>query len=141
MQNQENIQSINEVKEQYKECVFPYFGKNIEFLQDKKLSYPERLPKPVLKNNHTTEEVLQYANELEIWEIQKSNREKYTQFVDDYNNQIDDFIEEEVKNFAGLFSIPERYQHKVWEKAWEDGHSNGWYSVYQHLVELVYIFD
>jgi hypothetical protein len=32
-------------------------------------------------------------------------------------------------------------QSKVWWKAWEDGHSYGYYEVYQKLDDLVELFE
>ena len=61
----------------------------------------------------------------------------YNNVKHDINNIIEEYIREE----SGLNNIPIQYRDKIYNKAWQDGHSDGFYSVYQHLTELVNIFN
>ena len=106
--------------------------------------YPEsieRPTKPILSNKPKSAEALDYAYKLKeyedliiIYEEQKKNRQKKI-------NEIDDIIEEFIKDVACLKNVPEKYRDKVYSKAYSDGHSGGFYEVYQNLCELVDIFD
>jgi hypothetical protein len=71
--------------------------------------------------------------------------------LSDYLSQIAKYTEQEaeketqllrfIKNLTNFEDIvPQQYRPNLLAKAWEDGHSNGWYSVYQKLDELVDLF-
>lgn len=56
--------------------------------------------------------------------------------------EMNDIIEQFIKDLSGLNSIvPEKYRDKVYQKAYDDGHSAGYYEVYLHLQDLVVIFE
>jgi hypothetical protein len=59
------------------------------------------------------------------------------------------YTKEQIEEFAnranptGIQSkwyIPEKYRNRVWTVAWSKGHSEGFYSVYNQLIELIEIF-
>ncbi len=52
---------------------------------------------------------------------------------------IDSTIIEFIKEQAGISIVPEQYRENLWNKAWEDGHSGGFYEVY--LSSLIEIFE
>ena len=46
-----------------------------------------------------------------------------------------------IKKKSGLDTIPEKYRAKVWAKAWDYGHANGYGEVYHYLTDLIEIFN
>ena len=112
----------------------------IEFAINMKPKYVSRPIKPSLSSKHTTDDVLAYANSLKEYDskLVKYNTEREENIKMD--KTIDSAIELFIKNVSGLNSIPLQYRDKVYNKAYQDGHSSGYYSVYQHLDELVGIF-
>lgn len=65
---------------------------------------------------------------------------EYNKKVDEYmneNKQVDSIIEEYLKQISGFNTLPEDKKSKVWTKAYESGHSNGYGRIYQELLELV----
>lgn len=102
---------------------------------------PKLPTKPVLKNNHTSEDVGEYQKNLQLYEKAyddyKIEKERF------YTNRskIDAVIVEFIKEESGLNSIPEQYREKIYSKAYEDGHSDGYYEVYLKLNSLIEIFD
>ena len=61
--------------------------------------------------------------------------------IREHNGEVNVLIEGFIKKESGLFDIPEQYQNKVYYRAYSDGHSAGYYEVYQKLCELVEIFE
>ncbi len=113
----------------------------ISFAKDSYGEYPSRPKKPILKHNANSTEVLEYADLLKIWE---TDNENYKAAIEEYNKtktQINQVLEDFIKDEACLNTIPEQYRENVYAKAWNDGHSNGYYEVYCQLVSLVEIFD
>ena len=116
-------------------------NRGIEFSENRYPEPPNRPSKPILSNKPTSDEVFAYAHKLKeyedliiIYDEQKNNRlEKI--------DEINDIVEEFIKDVAGIKNVPEKYREKVYSKAYSDGHSGGFYEVYQNLCELVDIFD
>jgi len=55
---------------------------------------------------------------------------------------ISNIIEEFIKDVSGFNkTVPDDKKSKVYSKAWEDGHSSGYYEVYLCLLSLVELFD
>ena len=105
-------------------------------------SYPKQpATKPFLKNGHTTQDVLDYAAKLadfeKVMEVYHKEKEKYNETVNIINSAIVEYI----KQSSGLYDIPEQYRSKVYSLAYENGHSDGYYSVYYKLCDLVDIFE
>lgn len=97
--------------------------------------------KPILRTPHTSEQALEYSHMLKQYEADlkiynKNKAEAITQ-ADIINNEIVGFIKEE----SGLYKIPKEYQNKVYAYAWENGHSDGYYNVFNVLNELLEIFS
>lgn len=103
------------------------------------------LPKPVKpaipRRAHTSTEAVEYAQKLEVWEKKMEEYYKVRNAAQQVENEVNAVLEQYLKEQAGLNSIPEKSQAKVWQKAWDDSHSSGYYSVYQELVQLVELFD
>lgn len=116
-------------------------NRGIEYAKSEIPDFIEKPSKPILSNKPTSADALDYAYKLKeyedlvvIYEEQKKNRKEKA-------NEIDEIIEEFIKDAACLKNVPEKYRDKVYSKAYSDGHSGGFYSVYQELCELVDIFE
>ena len=115
---------------------------NIVLAQAAYKPYPLPMLKPFLLNrNATITEAKEYAVALEEYEKQKPAYDIAKKEVQEYNRKIDLAVGDYIKEESGLTKLPEHTQAKVWRKAYEDGHSNGFYSVYQELEELVELFQ
>lgn len=57
--------------------------------------------------------------------------------IKEINITIQDFI----KHISGLNKVPEKYRGSVYIKACLEGHSNGFYGIYQELCKLVTWFS
>ena len=87
------------------------------------------------------ERLRQLSNETEIWASEMQTYESEMATIRLHNMKVDALILAFIKKESGLNDIPEQYQNKVFSKAWSDGHSSGYYEVYQQLCELVEIFE
>ena len=99
--------------------------------------YPEKPRKPVLLTGANSEAIRAYA----FAEFEKKFAEFETERADYYKRkfEIEDLVVELIKNESGFYSIPEKYQNKVWDFAWEEG--NGYYEVYDFLERMVDVFE
>lgn len=103
--------------------------------------YPQRPSKPMLNSKHSTEEVLEYAKKLENYDKEFEQYKFNKSLYDDGMSQLNSLREEFIKDYVDFYKhIPSDKQAKVWWKAWEDGHSNGWNDVYYQLDSLVELF-
>lgn len=113
----------------------------IDFAQKNYGNLPTRPSKPIIPKNPNAEQVFEYAKLLKQWE---EEMEAYQIVLDGYNehrNKIDAVLVELIKEAAGIEVVPEQYRDKVYAKAWEYGHSDGFYEVYLKLNSLVEIFE
>lgn len=91
--------------------------------------------------DHTAQGMRDYADKLAIYETEYAEyiiQEKNCKL---HNIKVDALINSFICEDSGLNNIPEQYRNKVFSKAWSDGHSSGYYEVYQELCELVKIFN
>ena len=113
----------------------------IQDLFDKIGSYPEKPKKPVLLTGATSDDMRKYADAFDEFQIKFAEFE--AERIDYYKRQAE--IEHEIKSLityeSGLRNIPMQYRTKVWNVAWEEGHSAGYHKVYQWLCRLVEIFE
>jgi hypothetical protein len=103
--------------------------------------HPERPSKPTLNKNHNSQQVKIYSSQMEEYE---KDMVQYDECLKIYRKECSDIafiIEQLIKDEACLESVPEKSRDKVYSKAWSDGHSSGFYQVYQELVELVDLFN
>lgn len=101
--------------------------------------YPEKPRKPVLLTGANSEAIRAYADafaefEKKFAEFEVSRSEYYKR-----KSQVEAQVVELIKKESGFYSIPEKYQSKVWNFAWEEG--NGYYEAYNFLERMVDIFD
>lgn len=98
---------------------------------------PNRPPTPPLDDPG---KLRTYADAIEKWNIEIEEWKKTRQKETEYNNKISDAISKYIQDESGLNSIPEQYRSKVYAYAWDQGHSSGYYEVYNYLISLVDIF-
>ena len=123
------------------------FGSNVyeatEYAKSLHPEYPSKPVKPIIRNpkspsptDHRDYAVAleKYEQEMAEWKIK---RDEFNNFSSKINSELVEYI----KEVAGLNTIPEKYRDKVWNKAYEDGHANGYTEVYNQLIDLVDIFN
>lgn len=89
----------------------------------------------------TLTEYQEYTNPLAVYENNKNKYNKESTEVLEYNNSILNKIEELIKFDVKLNKLPPKTAAKVWNHAWESGHSSGYLEVYYHLQELMELFE
>ena len=95
--------------------------------------------KPNNFNLKSSEEFLEYANKLKVYEIDiVSYNEKFKIFKSE-ETRLDGLIIEFIREISGLNKIPNQYIEKVFNHA-NDNSNNGYYETYTNLCELVEIF-
>lgn len=113
------------------------------FLRDEinKIERVKRMSEPSLKTTTPTKsEMDEYQNQLKEY---KSNQRKYKKYWDQVakiDNSCNHLFVELVKEDAEFHLVPKKYQQKVWDMAWELGHSFGYSEVHMYLLQLVEIF-
>lgn len=111
------------------------------FMEVKYPEYPIKPKQPLIPKDKSSEAAFKYAEDLKIYESElELYKLKEKQRKRDWE-EIRDFLGEIIAEESGLNRIPEQYKKKVWELAYMNGHSSGDYGVYQHLCELVEIFE
>jgi len=129
---QVTIENLEEFGEVYKA---------IEWAQKQYGEYPKAPKRPVLQSKHTSEEAKNYVVLLEQYEKDDTEYKTQKDLWTTNKRKVNDVIEQFIKNQAGLDTVPEQYREKISAKAYADGHSNGYYEVFQHLCSLVDIFN
>ena len=113
----------------------------IKWAEKQNNKYPHRRSKPTLPAKVDSKVAKQYAIDLEIWEKEK---EVYSTEITNWKKkqtEINSVITEYIKDHAGLEIVPEKYRNKLYDYAFQKGHSGGFYEVYQVLSDLIDIFE
>ena len=113
----------------------------IQDLLDKIGPYPEKPKKPVLDRNHNAEQANVYAMLMLSYENAFVEFEKARMEHLNHKGEIEHEIKARITHESGLSDIPMQYRTKVWTVAWDAGHSDGYYEVYQWLCRFVEIFE
>jgi len=113
----------------------------IEWARKQQGEYPKRPFLAPLKKGANSKEALNYANALAVHEKEMKQCEIAYKEHSKTASAIDGVIVDFIKDAAGLNTIPEQYRDKVYSRAYEDGHSYGFYEVYLKLNSLLEIFD
>ena len=100
------------------------------------LLYPTKPQKPAEKDyqSHTA-----YGQALDQWEADK---DKWLKLVDEYhsaNGRVNQSFEAEILAALGIADHPKA--SKLWEMAYERGHSGGYYEVAQEAERLAELLD
>lgn len=99
---------------------------------------PPKKPSGIVR---TGQEHREYANKLEVYEVEFAEYRNAQAECSIFNIKVDALINTFISEESGLNTIPEQYRNNVFSKAWSDGHSGGYYEVYRELCELVEIFN
>lgn len=121
--------------------MYPELNLVVRWLKLVNSAEPIRPRKPMLSYTHTVGDVLRYSELLDEWTRLDAQYKIDVDNLKQYNRKVDSVIEEFIKQANGFYNIPEQYQTKVWELAWNNGHAYGWIGVQNHLVELIEIFE
>lgn len=113
----------------------------IEFAYKHRNQFPKQPVRPLLKNNHNSADIEAYLVAFKEYE---SLMRKYAEEKADYykvENHINSVIKDYLWEESGLNSAQNILnKDKVWAMAWDEGHSDGMYSVYQKLCNLIELF-
>lgn len=105
-----------------------------------KAEYPIRPSKPHGKLETPTN-YREFADKMEEYEQAKAEFDRNYAEVRKHNQTVDNLICDYIRTTSGLTTeVPVKSQQKVWDRAWSDGHSEGFWAVYQQLCELVELF-
>ncbi len=115
--------------------------KAIYLSTSKYLSYPEKLIKPVLRDNKSLAAAKEYFEKMDEYHTKQQKYSEEFNAVRNHNNEVDALVLFYIKEDSGLFNIPKEYQEKVYERAYSEGHSGGLMEIYNHLCDLVDIFN
>jgi hypothetical protein len=112
----------------------------------KKSEKPKKPPVPLDKCGTpvTADEYAAFAKRLKSYELEYAEwKNGKAEEVRQFNEEIEDLLEELVKEEAGLttLNISDKQKRKLWERAWEENHSQGYLMVYQELDSLVELFE
>ena len=113
----------------------------IQYLLDTIGPYPEKPRKPVLQAGANSAAIRAYANAFAEFENKFAEFEAKRADYYKRKSEIEARVVELIKKESGFYSIPEQYQKKVWDIAWEEAHGNGYYEVYNLLERMVDIFE
>lgn len=103
--------------------------------------YPEKPRKPVLHTGANSEAIRAYADAFAKFEKKFAEFEAKRVNYCKRKSEIEAQVVEMIKKESGFYSIPDKYQSKVWDLAWEEAHGNGYYEVYNFLGRMVDIFE
>lgn len=94
-----------------------------------------------MSNTKDLKEVKEYAVKLEQYEEELREYNKHYKEYKELSSRIEELKERYIRFESGLNKIPEQYQDKVYNYAYEAGHSNGYSEVLNELYDLVQIFN
>jgi len=103
--------------------------------------YPSRPNKPLEPRNGTPEDYQKYATELIGYSEMLTNYNKLLAEYNKANAENDAVIQAFIWKNTGLDGdVPEQYRSKVWDMAYQLGHSSGYSEIHNYLSDLVDIF-
>lgn len=112
----------------------------IDWAKNQYEDYPKIPIKPILSPDHTSTNLEEYIEALRQYDKEKITYNEKLKTYKERQRNINDVITNYIKEEAGLDIIPEQYRDKIYQKAYDDGHSSGYYEIYINLCELVDIF-
>lgn len=114
----------------------------IKYVRGLEPEYSQRPSKPILASKHTAVEVKEYAKSLEQYDIDLAEYSAKKEEDNKVRQELNEVLEDYLKDMSGLYDVvPKANQNKVWNYAWEQGHSSGYSEVYGYLQELVELFE
>jgi hypothetical protein len=112
----------------------------IEWAKTQKGNCPKAPIKPKTQNITSSRQAHELAIAFANWENEMAVYNKENQNWLDNKYKIESVLEDCIKEHAGLNDIPESSRDKVWNYAWAQGHSDGYYQVYLYLCQVVDLF-
>ena len=112
----------------------------IEWAKTQKGNCPKAPIKPKTQNITSSAQAQELAIAFANWENEMAAYNKENQNWLDNKYKIESVLEDYIKEQAGLNDIPESSRDKVWDYAWAQGHSDGYYQVYLYLCQVVDLF-
>jgi hypothetical protein len=113
-------------------------------LYPKKVSCPTQVsvPKSLEEARTLSKNINQYVLDFETYEAQYQEAKNLDLSYSDDNDNLECQIKDLICNKAGLteLNISVEQKQKVWYKAWNDGHADGYYEVYLKLCDLLELF-
>lgn len=72
-----------------------------------------------------------------------ATKDTRVQLMAEYDTAVDAVVAKFKESLAEIYArrLPESVQDRIWTKAWDDAHSNGYYEIemaYEELANLVY---
>ena len=134
----DNFLSVGEVLTRIRE---------LENIERDKVEIPEYKLRPskhdFIGNSHSpkSKELRAYADAVEEYEKHEKKIRRAHQKQRNATPNSGELLIGLIKHESGLKDIPEKYQDKVYNYAYEQGHANGFHEVYNYLQELVNIFE
>jgi uncharacterized protein YeeX (DUF496 family) len=114
----------------------------IDYIKGLEPDYIPRPVKPILKSNPISTEAKEYAEKLEQYEAELAEYKVKDDQRGKISRELLNVLEDYLKDEADLYTtVPKDKQNKVWNYAWQQGHSSGYGEVYGYLVELVELFE
>jgi hypothetical protein len=109
-----------------------------EIIENLNKKYPLKPAKPNLSVKHTSEQAIQYANDLAKYEQNIIEYEKEVYQVDKHNYELDSLFVEYLEEKSGMTSLSEEEQTLIRELMYEYvSKSNGRISYYQDVKTFV----
>lgn len=114
----------------------------VNYVRDNTPSMPVRPKKPLPPVNGTAREHLEYSKTLVYYELELETWRLKIEFHKKAVDELNEQLVEHIKDQSGLYiTVPKQYQDKLWWKAWQYSHSDGYYEVYLKLCDLIEIFE
>ena len=113
----------------------------IDWAEEQKREEPKKLKCPIEPKNPKVDEIIIHTLAKVAW--RQENEEYKVKLIAWKKNydQINAVIEDFIKEVANFSIVPVEFQSNVFRKAWERGHSSGYFGIYQALDDLVDIFN
>lgn len=115
----------------------------LDHLDTFEVEYVSKPLPPHLPSNPTANQAKVFSEEMEKFENHTWPEYVAAKIIRDKLSGNINFLKEElIKQESGLNALPisDKQKSKVYSKAWDAGHSSGYYEVYIELIELVELF-
>jgi len=98
-------------------------------------AYPTKPKKPYLHKDHSSCDVLKYFEKLKEYE---SVMVEYAKGINIYQKKIDELYQKFMQDMFNEFGVSDNPKRGLlFSKAWEQGHSEGYESVYDSFSDMV----
>lgn len=106
---------------------------NIQYYSGADLICPEKPKKPTIGRNPTPDQARAYADELEEYE---RSMKRYKDDISDYRLEKQRRLSELKAELCEDYDIADAQTNLLWERAWDQCHSDGLHSVLDLFDEL-----